>query len=102
MTNEYILSHTPRQIAAENSHADICRALDYSPMTEEQRDAAIGSSDPYEWADVTGADQVADCERCIVSWYDMNGEEREYTAEDFAVACTLVSAAWLAYDAEHN
>lgn len=101
MTNEYILTHTPRQIAAENSYADICRALDYSPMTEDQRNDAIGSSDPYEWADITGADQIEDCERCIYDWYDREFEEREYTAVDFAIVCTLVSAAYLAYDAEN-
>lgn len=100
MTTEYIMSHTPRQIAEEHTAAEIERELKYAPLDEEQRNTAIASSDPHDWADTTGADMVSECERCLVEWYDEYNLEREYSAEDFAITATLFSALTLAEDDE--
>lgn len=101
MTTEYIMNHTPRQIAAEHTAEEICNDLKYCAIDEEERYGIIGSSAPADWADKTGNEMIADCENCLVEWYDLNNAERpEYTAEDMAEMLTLYSAWQIAEDDE--
>lgn len=100
MTREYIMAHTPRQIAAEHTAEEIQNELKYCAIDEEARYSIIGSSDPVDFADTIGRDMITDCERCLVDWYDLNNEERpEYTAEDMAEMLTLTSAWQIEEDA---
>ncbi len=94
MTTEYIMSHTPCQIAAEHTYMEISHELDsmYNKQSWLVR-RAIHAFHPYSWAFTICADMIPVCRECLIHWYD-KGYERY--ANDMAIAITLDSAAYIA------
>jgi len=92
MTREYIITHTPAEIAAENTADDIRRELETLPFTIDEAAELFGGNDPAERADEAMPD-VEWCEQLLVEWYDEREEERPSTAEELALTFHLY-AAW--------
>lgn len=100
MTCNYILSHTPAQIAQTHSEADILAELRRMPFTVDEAADLFGSNDPADPADELPNLELA--EECLTQWYDNmldddgNPTPRPCTAEVLAVTWTLYSAWYLA------
>ena len=91
MTLDYILSHTPRQIAHEHDMDEIRMDIRFDlPDEWQDMDTLFGSlsySDLY--------DDIADptsCEDLLREWYDENEQERPGTPEQLAEAYQLLAA----------
>ena len=94
MTREYILTHTPFQIAVEHTHTEIRNELDSMHSKDAWLvETAVGSFHWTRWMSTVCADMIHDCRDCLTHWYD---EDYGRYAEDFAVACALASAAYIA------
>jgi len=91
MTREYIMSHTPAQIAAENTADEISIELEALPFADGEAADLFGNNDPADIA--SDLPKVEWCEQLLVEWYDEREEERPCTAEELALAFHLY-AAW--------
>lgn len=92
MNTEYILSHTPAQIAAEHTATEIENELIYyTPFDINSAADLFGSTDPmdiaYAMPDVDRSEQL------LREWYDECERERPCDAEALEMAFTLY-AAW--------
>lgn len=98
MTNEYILTNTPRQIATAHTMDEIeqeIRWLTVEPETIE--DWFGGETAPGDLVDTITT--VEQCERLLVDWYDRNGLERpDYDAAEMAKGIQLRAAQDARYD----
>ena len=99
MTREYIIYHTPAQIAAENTADEIRIELESLPFTIDEAADLFGGNDPAERADEALPD-VEWCEQLLVEWYDEREAERPCTAEELALTFHLYSAWYINQDAE--
>lgn len=95
LNREYILSHTPNQIAEAYDHQEIeSQVGSYMGMSLDEIAESIGMADPTEWYDKTAAELIDACENALSAWYDREGLDRpDYSAEDMAIDYTLY-AAW--------
>lgn len=94
MTREYILTHTPAQIAAENTEAEILAELNNLPFTLDEAAELWSGNDPAENAQ-TALPDAKWCEQLLVEWYDEREEDRPCNAEELAFAYHLYSAWYL-------
>ena len=95
LTRKYILTHTPRQIAAEYSLDEI----------EDWEDAVSSAFDGSDGGDIFGpmsptehADAVAsleDCQELIDDWYEDTPEDERPDAEDLQFAYQIMAAAYI-------
>lgn len=106
MTNEYILTHTPAQIAQTHSAADILAELRCMPFTVDEAADLFGGNDPADLADELP--NVEQAEECLTQWYDEvmddddNPTPRPCTAEELALTWHLYAAWYLADNTDDN
>lgn len=102
MTRNYIMTHTPAQIAAENSAADILREFNTyaGPFTLDTAADLYSNNAVEDRAnDLPNEDW---CEQLLVEWYDECEREREYTADELSMAYHLYAAYYLRYCADEQ
>ena len=95
MRYDYILSHTPRQIAEENPLEDIESACSGFPVDDfGGADGLFGGSSITDWYDnQIDEEQIEYCDQVLRECYDERDLPRPGDARDLAVAYQLV-AAW--------
>lgn len=101
LNRNYILTHTPNQIAAEHEAQQIEREIgSYMGMSLDEIAGAIGNADPSDWYDITAAELIPVCENALTSWYDREHLDRpNYSAEDMAIDYALYAAWQIAFEA---
>lgn len=101
MTTEYILTHTPREIANEHTLEEIQHEIRYSVVEEfEDGDALIGGFSWEEFADEPFT--VAACQQSVNEWFSDRDPEDRPTAESLAIAYQLHCAASLALNRDED
>lgn len=97
MTREYILTHTPAEIAGENTAGEIRSEFDiYSPFDiDEVADRLFWSTDPEELADSLPDATFSRCEQLLTEWYDECEEERPCDAEALELTNMLYVALYV-------
>ncbi len=99
MTTEYILTHTPREIANEHTLEEIQHEILWEVVEEfADGDALVGSFSWEEFADSPFT--VDDCQRVVDEWFSDRDPEDRPTAESLAIAYQLHCAYSLALNRE--
>lgn len=97
MNTEYILTHTPAQIAAEYTAEVIKAEINQSTPFDLDwiADHLFSSTDPADFADELPDATFQRCEQLLVEWYDEADEPRPCTAEQLELAHILYMAWYL-------
>ena len=94
MNTDYILTHTPAQIAADNPISAIKEAFDEYVILEFcDPDTLFGGVSPLD-----GANEIADpdwSEQLLREWYDECDKPRPGTAEQLTLAIQLHTALYI-------
>lgn len=97
MTIEYIMNHTPAQVAAEHTAEEIAAEFNsYSPFSvDEAAGLLFGGTDPEELADCTPDPTFTRCEQLLVEWYDECDNERPCDAKSLELTYMLYTALYI-------
>lgn len=94
MNKAYILTHTPAEMAAENTEMELQIEFDSTNVfyTEDDVETMFGIGDPEDIASAVTADLIPLCDDVLSDWFDCNGEPRPGNANALAMTYTLFSA----------
>lgn len=94
MTINYILTHTPAQIATEYSADEIKAEINMSTPFDIDwiADHLFSNTDPLEFADQMPDISLQRCEDLLKEWYDECDEPRPCTAKQLEIAHILYMA----------
>lgn len=94
MNTDYILTHTPAQIAAEHDKDEIQSAFDSFVLSDfSDPDTLFGGNSLMDGTnEIT---DVAECEQMLTEWYDECQKDRPGSADDLALAYQLHAALYI-------